>query len=68
MKKLNNVSLLRFISFIMIVVFHFLVMLSSGGGKQYVPLYLAVQVFMFMSAYLYSQKKIENVKEFYWKN
>ena len=67
-KRLNNVSLLRFISFICIIVFHCLMILSTGEGRQILPMYFAVQIFVFLTGFLYSKKRIENIKEFYIKN
>ena len=67
-KKFYNVSLLRMISTIIIVVFHILLELHVGEGKTWFPLYIGVPIFCFISGYLYSGKKIDDVKKFYKNN
>lgn len=68
MKKYYNISLLRTLSTIIIVVFHILLALSPGDGKTYFPFYIGVPIFLFISGYLYAKRNIENTKEFYKSN
>lgn len=67
-KRLNNVSLLRAISFLFIFIFHILALISPYKGEYFFPFYFTIQTFLFLSAYLYSKKSITNVKSFYIKN
>lgn len=60
-------SVLRLISALLIFAFHYL-LTFTGYGKTFFPLYFAVQVFLFISGFLYGDKKIKNLKEFYLKN
>ena len=60
-------SVLRLISAILIFVFHYL-LTFTGYGKTFFPLYFAVQVFLFISGFLYGDKKIKSLKDFYLKN
>ena len=64
-EKSFNISLLRTLSTIIIVVFHVTFALSPGEGKTYFPLYIGVPVFLFISGFLYANKKIDSVKKFY---
>lgn len=67
-EKSFNISLLRTLSTIIIVVFHVLFALSPGEGKTYFPLYIGVPIFLFISGFLYANKKIDSVKRFYKNN
>ena len=64
-KRLNNVSVLRCLSAIMIVIYHILMILSPWKGAGIIPLYFGVQVFFFISGYLYEKIEIKNIKKFY---
>ena len=72
-KRLNNISFVRMISFIFIIVYHILNILSpierwyNGWGGDVFPFYMSLQSFLFISGYLYANKKIEDKKSFYKK-
>ena len=72
-KRLNNISFVRMISFIFIIIYHLLMTLSpterwyNGWGGDVFPFYMTLQSFLFISGYLYANKKIENKKNFYKK-
>lgn len=66
-EKMTNVSLIRFISTILIFVFHVL-FATTLIYHQYFPFRFAVQIFLFISGFLYAGKIIKNLKEFYFKN
>jgi len=72
-KRLNNISLLRMISFILIIIYHLLMTLSpverwyNGWGGDFFPFYMSLQAFLFVSGYLYANKKIDNKQKFYQK-
>lgn len=68
--KLNNISLLRLVSTVSIFAFHVLIGVLSfaGGARRVFPLFFAVQIFLFISGYLYANKTITDVKNFYLKN
>lgn len=66
-KRLNNVSFLRLISAVMIVIYHAFMILSPWKGTGIIPLYFGVQVFFFISGYLYEKIEIKNIKEYYLK-
>ncbi len=65
--KWNNISLIRFISFLNIFVFHVLYFWTDFA-ENYFPFWFAVQVFLFISGFLYSKKEIKDTKKFYLKN
>ena len=66
-ERLLSISILRLLSTLCIFAFH-LVLTHFDAGKRFFPLYFAVQIFLFISGYLYSDKKIKDVKSFYIKN
>ena len=67
-KRFNNISLLRIVAILAVFVFHILHPLSLTEGKQYFPLYFGVQIFLFISGFLYAFKDIKSYKDFYAKN
>ena len=67
-KKYNNVSLLRIFAILMIFIFHFAQPLSETHGRQFFPLYFGVQIFLFISGFLYSFKNIASYKYFFKRN
>jgi len=67
-KKQINISLLRLFSTIIIFVFHILLATSVNYAKGFFPFYFGVPIFLFISGYLYSNKDITNVKQFYKNN
>ena len=62
MKKDYSLSMIRVISLIMIISCHILQGLSISAAFW---VNLGVQIFFFLSGFLYGNKKIENVKEYY---
>lgn len=66
-EKMTNVSLIRLIATILIFVFHIL-FVTTLDYHQYFPFRFAVQIFLFISGFLYAGKIIKNLKEFYFKN
>ena len=72
-KRLNNISLLRMVSFVLIIAYHLLLNLSpvskwyDGWGGDFFPFYMSLQAFLFVSGYLYANKKIDDKKKFYKK-
>ena len=66
-ERTQSISILRLFSTLMVFVFHFLTAYTEFG-KKYFPMYFVVQVFLFLSGYLYGGKKIKSVKKFYAKN
>lgn len=66
-ERAQSISVLRLFSTLMIFVFHFLLSYTEFG-KKYFPMYFVVQVFLFLSGYLYARNKIKSVKLFYAKN
>lgn len=67
-KKFYNISLLRIFAIFMIFSFHLCQTYSLTQGKQYFPLYFGVQIFLFISGFLYSFKEISSYKVFFKKN
>lgn len=68
MKKLNNISLLRFVAILLVFTCHILQPISLTQGKQFFPFAFGVQIFLFISGFLYSRKEIDDYKSFYKKN
>ena len=66
-KRLNNLSLLRLIATLLIVLFHILMVLCPSEGNKFIPLNFAVPIFFFMSGFLYQKIQINSVKEYYKK-
>ncbi|MBQ2713887.1 MAG: acyltransferase [Clostridia bacterium] len=66
-EKMTNVSLIRFISTILIFVFHVL-FATTLIAHQYFPFRFAVQIFLFISGFLYAGKIIKDLKSFYSRN
>ena len=66
-KKFTNISLLRLISTLFVFVYHIVISITPLY-KQYFPLDLTVQSFLFISGFLYANKCIKSIKEFYLKN
>lgn len=66
MQKLNNVSLLRIVSTICIFFCHLVyeVFKPIGEPYWYFPLHFGVQIFMFISGYLYGKKDIKSYKNY----
>ena len=64
-EKYFNISLLRTMATIIIVVFHILLKTSPGDGRTYFPFYIGVPVFLFVSGFLYARKPITDIKQFY---
>lgn len=62
MKKDNCISIIRFLSLFMIISCHILQGLQNEFAFW---LNLGVQIFFFMSGYLYGKKEIEDYKKFY---
>ncbi len=67
-KKFNNISLLRVIAILAIFSFHLLQPLSTTQGRQYFPMAFGVEIFLFISGFLYALKEISSYKEFFKKN
>lgn len=67
-EKYFNISLLRTMATIIIVVFHILLKTSPGDGRTYFPFYIGVPVFLFVSGFLYARKPITDIKQFYKNN
>ena len=67
-KKFNNISLLRVIAILAIFSFHLLQPLSTTQGRQYFPMAFGVEIFLFISGFLYAFKEIAFYKEFFKKN
>ena len=67
-KKFNNISLLRVIAILAIFSFHLLQPLSTTQGRQYFPMAFGVEIFLFISGFLYAFKEIVSYKEFFKKN
>lgn len=63
--KYTNVSIIRLFATIIILVFHFILNESPYIAKNFFPFYFGVEIFAFISAFLYSQKKITSYKQFY---
>jgi len=66
-EKFNNISIIRLTAAVFILVFH-IILFWTNVGKNYFPLYFAVQVFLFISGYLYAKKDIKDIKKFYYNN
>ena len=64
MQKLNNVSLLRVVATICIFFCHLVFEVFKPIGEPYwfFPLHFGVQIFMFISGYLYGKKDIKSYK------
>lgn len=68
MQRLNNISLLRLIAVILILASHILLFLDKAIISDTIfPFYFGVNIFLFISAFLYAGKDIGNVREFYKK-
>lgn len=68
MEKLNNISLLRLVAVILIFTSHILLfVISSDISDKFFPFYFGVNIFLFISAFLYSNKNIDSAKTFYKK-
>ena len=65
MKKLNNVTILRVIAMLSIFCYHTILAFTENiyTANLYFPLFFGVQIFMFISGYLYSTKEIKSFKE-----
>ena len=61
------------ISFIFIITYHLLMALSpaerwyDGWGADFFPFHMTLQTFLFISGYLYANKKVDDKKKFYKK-
>ena len=66
-KNYTSISVLRLFSTLMIFIFHYLISFTVFG-KKYFPMYFVVQVFLFISGFLYGDKPIVNAGQFYKKN
>lgn len=66
-KRINNLSLLRLIATLLIILFHILMVLCPGEGNKFIPLNFAVLIFFFMSGFLYQKIQINSIKEYYKK-
>ena len=66
-KSYKSISVLRLFSTLTIFAFHYLLSYTEFG-KKYFPLYFVVQVFLFISGFLYGGKKPKSIKGFYIKN
>ena len=68
MSKTTNsnvaISIIRFISMIMIISCH---ILQGLGNKWAFWVNVGVQIFFFISGFLYGNKQVDNTKEFYKK-
>ncbi len=62
MNKITSISCIRFISFMMIIICH---ILQGLGNELAFWFNLGVQIFFFMSGYLYGNKKIKNYSNFF---
>lgn len=67
-KKLNNISLLRFLMCISIFVYHYLSFFVTPTMTYWMPSPILVFVFALLSAFLYSSKTIDNPKDWIKKN
>ena len=64
MQKLNNVSLLRVVAMICIFLCHVALMAPVMDSPYwYFPLHFGVQIFMFVSGYLYGRKNVKSYKD-----
>ena len=68
MKRFNNLSIYRIIGAICILQFHIFFIMFDRAIPYESLLSKAVQGFIVLSGFLYSQKEISNVKEFYLKS
>lgn len=66
-QRLNNISLLRLMAMLSVLVYHFLSRLTPTVGLTYFPGTIGVQFFLFISGFLYSTKVIESYKRFFKK-
>lgn len=65
MQKLNNISLLRVVAMICIFFCHVVLVVGTTMDSPYwyFPLHFGVQIFMFVTGYLYGKKDIKSYKE-----
>ncbi|MGN1208137.1 MAG: acyltransferase family protein [Christensenellales bacterium] len=66
-QKFANISLIRGLSAISIVICHFIYYWTEFS-QTYFPFYFAVQIFLFINGFLYSKKEIKNATKFCVKN
>jgi len=68
MEKYNNISMLRIFATLIIFIFHCLYFtLGIFISEKIFPLYFGVNIFLFLSAFLYANKPIKNIKHFFAK-
>ena len=69
MEKLYNISVLRAIAMLMLFAHHVLCGILGDGNSSitYFPITMGVEIFLFVSAFLYGNKEIKDFKQFFKK-